>query len=421
MTMADAGEQGRPVAVIGAGLVGLCCALYLQREGFAVKLIDPGGPGEGASFGNAGIFAVGSVIPLGMPGLWRKVPGMLLDRLAPLSVRPSYAPRIAPWLVRLMAASSRQRVAAISQALASLCTPAIEHYLPLLKDADAEALMRREGVLYIYETERDFAEAAYEVELRRRAGIKFDVLGGDEIKQMQPALGPRFARALYMHDAGHALHPLGISQALAELLRRQGGEITRQRAVGFELGPQEVRTVLTEGGRHPCSGVVISAGAHSLPLVRQLGHDCPLDTERGYHVMFPDAGLDVRRAMLWSKRGFGITPMQHGLRLAGTVEFGGLDLPANWNRAEVLRRHARYLFPDLNETGMERWMGFRPSMPDSLPVIGRSPRYANAYFAFGHGHLGLTLGAVTGRLVADLAAGKRPGLDPAPFAIERFG
>jgi len=280
--------------------------------------------------------------------------------------------------------------------------------------------MRRDGVLYIYETEQDFADAAYEIELRRRAGIKFDVLGGDEIKQMQPALGPRFARALYMQDAAHAMHPLGISQALADLFRRKGGEILRARATGFELGPQDVRAVLTEGGRQSCSGVVISAGARSLPLVRQLGHDCPLDTERGYHVMFPNAGLEVRRAMLWSKRGFGITPMQHGLRLAGTVEFGGLDLPPNWNRAEVLRRHARRLFPDLKEEGMERWMGFRPSMPDSLPVIGRSPRFHNAYFAFGHGHLGLTLAAATGRLVADLACGRTPSVDAAPFGIERF-
>ncbi|MBM3489965.1 MAG: FAD-binding oxidoreductase [Alphaproteobacteria bacterium] len=418
--MAGGADEGKPVAVIGAGLVGLCCALQLQREGLSVALIDPGGPGEGASFGNAGIFAVGSVIPLGMPGLWRKVPGMLVDPLAPLAVRPSYAPRIAPWLFKLMVASSRPRVEAISRALAGLCTPAIEHYLPLLKEAGAEALMRRDGVLYIYETEQDFADAAYEIELRRRAGIKFDVLGGDEIKQMQPALGPRFARALYMQDAAHAMHPLGISQALADLFRRKGGEILRARATGFELGPQDVRAVLTEGGRQSCSGVVISAGARSLPLVRQLGHDCPLDTERGYHVMFPNAGLEVRRAMLWSKRGFGITPMQHGLRLAGTVEFGGLDLPPNWNRAEVLRRHARRLFPDLKEEGMERWMGFRPSMPDSLPVIGRSPRFHNAYFAFGHGHLGLTLAAATGRLVADLACGRTPSVDAAPFGIERF-
>lgn len=418
--MAEGDGSARPISVIGAGLVGLSSALYLQREGLAVRLIDPGGPGEGASFGNAGIFAVGSVIPLGMPGLWRKVPGMLFDPLAPLSVRPSYAPRIAPWIAKLVAASSRPRVEAISQALASLCTISVDHYLPLLKEAGAEALMRRDGVLYIYETEQDFAAAAFEVELRRRAGIKFDILGADEIKQMQPAMGPRFARALYIHDAARAMHPLGISQALAELFLRNGGEIVRERATGFELGPHEVRAVLTEGGRHPSSGVVISAGAFSRALVRQLGNDCPLDTERGYHVMFPHSGIDARLAMLWSKRGFGITPMEHGLRVAGTVEFGGLDLPPNWNRAEVLRRHARRLFPDLKEDGMERWMGFRPSMPDSLPVIGRSPTYRNAYFAFGHGHLGLTLGAVTGRLVADLVAGKSPTVDPRPFAIERF-
>lgn len=417
--MAETGSSEAPVVVVGAGLVGLCTALSLQRDGREVLLIDRDGPGEGASFGNAGVFSVGSVQPLGMPGMLAQVPGMLLDPLGPLTIRLSYALSIAPWLISLLRHSTPARVEAISKALGTITKPCLEYYQPLIDEAGAGHLVGHVGCLYIAETDKEWAGQQPNLELRRRRGVAIEDLTADELRQLQPAMSPHVKHAALAPHAGHSTNPLAMSQAFAALFRAHGGVVLREQVVGFDIGADGPCAVKTTAASHPASAVVIAAGAFSRALARQLGSDAPLDTERGYHVMLPEPQVDVRMPMLCAG-GFAVTPMAEGLRIAGTVEFGGLKAPPNYKRADVLLRHARRLFPGVSTENHEQWMGFRPSMPDSLPVISRSPRHRNVFFAFGHGHLGLTLGAVTGGLIADLVAGRTPAIDVAPFRIDRF-
>ncbi|HZD26802.1 MAG TPA: FAD-dependent oxidoreductase [Alphaproteobacteria bacterium] len=408
------------VTVVGAGIVGLACARALQRDGRAVTVIDPGEPGGGASYGNAGILSAGSVLPEATPGLLRRVPGMLLDPLAPLTIRPAYLPRLMPFLLRMLRNATPARVEALSAALATLVLNGMESWRALLDDEDFAGLVRRQGCLYLYETAAALKASAADNAMRRRRGVAVELLGPDEVKQLVPALGPRIAGGALATGSGHVVNPLRLAQALAARIRADGGRILRERVTGFETdGSGSVRAI-TERGSHAAGAVVVAAGAFSRPLAAALGSRVPLDTERGYHMMLPKPGVELRLPLLVSPGGFGVTPMEHGIRLAGTVEFAGLEAPPNHARADLLLRHARRLFPELADEGAERWMGFRPSLPDSLPVISASPHRPNVFFAFGHGHLGLSLAAVTGRMVADLAAGRRPVVDPQPFRVDRF-
>jgi D-amino-acid dehydrogenase len=418
--MSERAAAQKSVIVVGAGIVGICCALYLQREGFRVTLIDRNQPGEGTSYGNAGIIALGSVIPVGTPGILKKVPAMLMDPLAPLSLRWSYLPQLTPWLIRLLRASTPERVEEISKALVTITKPALAHYEPLLTEANARELIGRLGSLYVFTTTAELEAAEPDIELRLRRGIELELLSAPELRQMQPALRPDVAGAIFVPGAAHCVNPLALSQALAHSFVAQGGRLLQERVLGLRLGQHGVTHVVTDAMRYPTDAAVIAAGAFSRGLVQDLGTDLPLDTERGYHVQLPEPGIEVRLPMLFPGRGFAVTPMATGLRCAGTVELGGLNAAPNYARADILLQQAKELLPGLKDRGAERWMGHRPSMPDSLPVISVAPGQRNVFFAFGHGHLGLTLGAVTGRLIADLCAGRPPSIDLTPFRADRF-
>lgn len=412
--------SGRHIAVIGAGIVGVCSALSLQREGFRVTLIDRDEPGNGTSFGNAAVIGNDSVTPVAMPGMFWRVPGMLADPTGPLAIRWSYLPRLTPWLIRFLAASRTQRVEEISIALRRLMDGAMAAYTPLLEQADAKDMIRRTGWLSVYESEAGFRHGTPKLELQRRRGVPFEVLEPEALGQLEPSLAPIFARAVLYPEAGHSVNVFRMVQVLAGAFEKNGGTLHRGAVRGFDLGPQGPRAVETGAGPVDCDGVVVAAGAWSKPLAADLGAPVPLDTERGYHVQFPEPGIDLRMPIMSSERGFVVTPLEVGLRCAGTVELGGLEAPPNWARAEVLEKHSRRWFPSLRIEGRTEWMGFRPSMPDSLPVIGRSPRFSNVILAFGHGHCGVILGARTGALVAALAADRDPGLDLTPFRANRF-
>jgi D-amino-acid dehydrogenase len=412
--------SGKHIAVIGAGIVGVCSALYLQRAGFRVTLIDRDGAGEGASFGNGAIIGDEAVTPVAMPGLLWKVPGMLADPLGPLAIRWSYLPRLVPWLMRFAAASRARRVEEISVSLAALMNGCLDAYTPLLEQADATGMIRRTGWVCVYETEAGFRDNALGLELQRRRGVRFEVLEAEALRQLEPALAPIFAKAVLYPDVGHSVNSHRMVQVLAAAVRANGGAVRRAEVTGFDIGPQGPRAVLTYAGPVQCDAVLIAAGAWSKRLAAQLGAPVPLETERGYHVQFPEPGVTPRLPVYSTERAFVATPLEMGLRIAGTVELGGLRAPPNWERAEVLAKHAGRWFPGLRTGGKTRWMGFRPSMPDSLPVIGRSPRFSNVFLAFGHGHCGMILGARTGALVADLVAGRDPGIDMTPYRPDRF-
>lgn len=412
-------NENPPSIVIGAGIVGLCTALYLQESGRAVTLLDRLPPGEGTSFGNAGIISTGSVHPEAMPGIWKDIPHMLLQRLAPISVRPAYMPRLLPWFIRFLASSSTRRADASSVAIHALASRALEYLQPLVDKAGAQDLLRQSGVIYVHETPAQFARAKLDCAYYERRGVDYELLDSAALAQQEPALRKGLAGGVLIRSAAHTLSPLALSQKLFALFIAQGGEFRQEEVTGFVSEGGRVRAVRS-ATELPCREVFVTAGAYSGALSKQLGSAVPLDTERGYHLHCAAPGVTLARPLLFGGRAFAATSMQDGLRLAGTVEFAGLKAPPSQRRAQVLGEQARDLFPGLNTEQGKPWMGYRPSMPDTVPVISASPHYANVYFGFGHGHLGLTQGAVTGALLALLADAKPVPLDIAPYRIDRF-
>jgi D-amino-acid dehydrogenase len=385
-----------------------------------VTLVDYQGPGEGASRGNAAVIAGGACEPIAMPGIVQRVPGMLADPLGPLAIRWSYLPRLAPWLLRFIAASRPDRVEDISKALRELSLRCVSAFKPLTEAARITDMIRDTGWLSVYKTEASFQLARGELALQQRRGIKFDILNRDHIRQMEPSLAPIFERGVFFPENSMTVDNFRLVQRLAEDFVARGGRLLRERVIDVALDPRGPRELITEQSRHPIEAIVIAAGAWSRQLTRRLGHRVPLDTERGYHVMLPDPGVMPRMPIHIGDHGFVATPLENGLRFAGTVELGGLQAPPNWSRANILLRHGRTIFPGLKEGGVDRWMGFRPSFPDSLPVISGSPKMPNAYFAFGHGHLGLSFAAITGKVIADLAGGRSSGFDLTPYRVDRW-
>ena len=412
-------EHGRAV-IVGAGIVGVATASYLQRDGWAVTIVDPRPPGEGASMGNAGLLATDHVTPVALPGILLRLPHMLVDREASLKIRWRYLPRLLPWLFRFLAASRPSRVREISASLAELMAPAIEAYLPLVQAAGAGDLIRRQGLLNVFRDPRAFVALQPELALRRELGIAAEILDNNQLRERVPALHREVYRGVYYPDVAHTVDPYGLTQALVRRLVAAGGRIAQCRAVGFDFIGGHVTAVRTDDGVEAADIVVIAAGAWSKEIAAWLGVRVPLDTERGYHVTLADPGVDVPLPLIAGDKAMAITPMVAGLRLAGTVEFAGLDAPPVPHRHANLLKAARRILPELRAEPATTWMGFRPSMPDSLPVIGPAPRYANALLAFGHGHLGVTLAAVTGAAIADLAAGRQPAVSLAAFRPERF-
>lgn len=407
--------------MLGAGVVGLCCAISLQRNGHPVTLIDRLDPGTGTSFGNAGLIQIDSVVPIATPGILRSVPGMLLDPNGPLVVRWRYLHKIAPWLIRFVRAARPDSVERISMALASLLDKSNDAWLDLIKAASAQEVWRQSGELHVYRKKEAWDAAQPTHELRRRRGSLLEDLTVEEMRQLEPALSPDLYRGVFTPNANSITHPLHLSEKLFDLFRRNGGAFVKENVVRIETGDDgEPARLITDTDALNVDALVIAAGAFSKPFTKTAGKSVPLDTERGYHLWLPDPGVEMRRPIVVGDHRFGIAPMTGGIRLVGTAEFAGLDLPPYWKRADILGELAAPFVPGLNLEGAERWMGYRPSLPDSLPVIGRAPGRKDVYLAFGHGHLGLTMGAVTGRLIAELAAGRTPDIDLAPFRAERF-
>ncbi|MFI4987653.1 MAG: NAD(P)/FAD-dependent oxidoreductase [Alphaproteobacteria bacterium] len=421
MTMTSPQKRQRTVVVVGAGIVGMSAARYLQRDGAQVTVLDPLALGRGASFGNAGGIAVSEVTPLALPGIMRRVPGWLMDPLGPLAIRWSYLPRLAPWLWRFWRASARERVEAAADALAGLLAHVYDDYEPLLAEAGIRDILRRQGCISLYESEGALRHDALAWELKRARGVRIEHLGPEELRQMEPDIAPIFKAGMFVPDWGHVADPHRVVLGIAESFQRLGGTIKEARAMAFEIAAEGPRALRTESGeRIAFDQLVIAAGAWSGKLAKPLGSRVPLETERGYHTTLPRPNVTVNRMLHSAEGGFVLTPMAMGLRLSGTVELGGLELPPNYARARILATRAKRLLPRLNAEGGTEWMGFRPSLPDSLPVISRSPHFANLFYAFGHGHLGLTEGPTTGRIIACLAGGRDPGLDLKPFRVDRF-
>lgn len=405
------------IAVIGAGVIGLAVAEALLAEGHEVTLIDPAPPGMGASYGNAGTIADYAVMPVGTPDVLRNLPSLLFDKDSPLAIRRAALASLAPWLLRFARQSLPAAAARNAAAIAALVADACPRWEELASRIGGAQILQRRGCLYIYETAQGFQAAQADIAFRKTIGISAEMISPQALAAMEPTLpevaggATFFPKAVFLSDPGqmvqllaeHVLAQATFVQAAATELHRNAGGV-QIRGAGFQLQARKV---------------VIAAGAHSRALARAAGDRVPLDTERGYHLEWDMPTPRLSRPTCPTSRGFYLCPMQGRLRVAGTVELGGLTAPPSPHRLEKLAEGARAIFPDLGAPDRS-WMGFRPSMPDSLPVIGRSAAGAEVIHAYGHGHIGLTLAPITASIVSDLVAGRPSAIDISAYRATRF-
>ena len=406
------------IAVIGAGVVGLTIALRLAQDGHEVVLLDPNMPGSGASYGNAGTIADYAVMPVGTPDVLRNLPSLLFDRNSPLSIRRGALAALAPWLLRFAAQSLPAAAARNAAAIAALVTSAGTAWEELAADIGASDVLQRRGCLYLYETETAYRAAHADMAQRRALGIAVDLISPTEIAAMEPMLPPLKGGAAFFPEAVFLNDPGMMMLMLTEAVQAAGVDHLPMAAESLERLVDGV-AIHAKGVRLHVRRVVLAAGAHSRVLARQAGDRVPLDTERGYHVEWDMEQSLLSRPACPTSRGFYLCPMSGRLRAAGTVELGGLTAPPSPHRIARLIEGARAIFPHLGAPDRD-WMGFRPSMPDSLPVIGPSRAGAEVIHAYGHGHIGLTLAPITAQIVADLVDRRPVGLDLAPYLPTRF-
>jgi len=413
-------KQSYDVIVIGAGIIGVSAGLKLQQEGKQVLLLDSKGVAAETSAGNAGAFAFADVIPLATPGIMRKAPTWLLDPLGPLSIRPAYGLKILPWMLHFWRASWKDRYAAALKAQADLMALSKAALERQIEGVNGEHLIRREGQLQLYEGAAEFQAAMASWEVRKAHGVQFELLDSPEaIAKIQPGIDPRFTHAGYTPEWKNVVDPKTWTEHLANAFIALGGNIANQKVTA--ITPQEGHvSVESDTTVLRSKHVVIATGAWSKSLAADLGDSVPLDTERGYNTTLPAGAFELKTHITFSNHGFVVTKAGEGIRIGGAVELGGLHLAPNYKRADLLLKKAKDFLPELNIENGTPWMGFRPSMPDSLPVISFAKNSQQVLYAFGHGHLGLTQSAGTAELIADMIQGRDPDISTQPYRAQRF-
>ena len=406
--------------VIGAGIIGTAIAHDLQRRGRQVTLIDRDTPGKGASFGNMASIAVTEFMPASRPSVWKQIPGWMLDPEGPVRVRPGYMPRLVPWFLRFIAASRPSKLRALEAQGAALCARSLEDTLALLRETGLENQISEEGCLSLYTDEDEFKADRDHIEILERFGFPHEVLGRQAIKALEPELSDKIGLAVLFPQNRSMKDPYRLVLALADQLRGLGGRIEQGEVTGFVRGDGMREVVLKDGRRLPADEVVIAAGAFSAKLAKDLGEPIPLETERGYHTQIMAPGISMRHSIIWPARAFMVTPTAGGIRMGGTVEMAGLDAPPDYRRSKVTVRRAMTALPNLRCEDFTEWMGHRPALPDTVPILSASARTKGLFYATGHGHLGLTYAATTARLMAELITGQKPALDLHPYRINRF-
>lgn len=414
--------NGQNVTIIGNGIIGLAAAYHLHRAGFPVTVLDRAAVDEGTSIGNAGAVAVAENYPIAEPGLWKRVPGMLADPLGPLHFRLGHLFNLIPWMARFLIACRPHNYAKGIAALHGVMRHALDDHRAMLGDICAMQLLRHDGALFVHRTEQGLAKA--ETEWRRRErehGISSFKLDRDGLRKHEPALGPVAVGGYFSPHWATYRDPKELLVTLADHLRSVGVTFERGNVAALESKDGEVASLRLDDGRvMAVDNLLIAAGAWSSTLSAQLGETFPLEADRGYNTTLPKPGIDVKIYMTFVEDSFVVTPMTVGLRIGGAVEMGGLDAPPNFKRSQALLALGKKYLPDLESEGGTQWMGHRPGTPDSVPVISRSVRARNVVYAFGHGHLGLTMSVTTGRLVTALMAGQDTGIDMTPYRIDRF-
>lgn len=413
-------DSAKTVAIIGAGIVGVSTAIWLQRAGHKVILIDRKGPGEGTSHGNGGVLASCSIVPVTVPGLLRKAPRMLFDPNQPLFLKWGYLPTLAPWLVRYLGHANADAVHRRAAALAPIIGDSLAEHQALATGTGAEKWLRPSDYLFLYTDRRHYEGDAFGWSVRAGHGFKWDILEGDALRAYDPAFSPALGCAARFKDHGLISDPGRYVKDLAAHAEAGGARLLIGEVTDIAREGGRVTGVRVGGETLPCDAVVLAAGVWSKPLAERLGLRIPLESERGYHLELWEPSVMPRSPVMVASGKFVAAPMEGRLRLAGIVEFGGLDAPPSRAPFALLERSIRAAIPGIAWKKTVEWMGHRPSLSDSTPVIGPVPGVAGAFLGFGHDHVGLTGGPKTGRILAQLIGGTAPNLDLAPYAPERF-
>lgn len=409
----------KTIIVVGAGIVGVSTALWLQRDGFAVTIVDREGPAAGTSYGNAGILAAASIVPVTVPGLLRKAPGLLFSRNEPLFLRWRYLPKLLPFLIPFLRHANKAAVDRIAPALHSLLHDSPDQHRALAAGTPAEAYLSDEDWIYGYADQAAYEADSFGWDIRRAHGMRFDVLDHAALKAHDPDLGRRFGFAVRQLGHGRISDPGAYVTALMDVFLAGGGQFQKATVTDVAINNGRCTGLTTARGVLTADQFVLTLGAWSGPLAAKLGVTVPLESERGYHVEYVNPNITLRQSLMVASGKFGMNSMDGRLRAAGVVEFAGIAAPASEAPIALLKRQVATLFPDLTYDRIDEWMGHRPSTADSLPVIGKSPKASNLLLGYGHQHVGLTGGPKTGRWLAALAAGRTPNTDLGAYAPDR--
>ena len=411
-------EKKLKIGIVGAGIQGISNALFLKKKDFDVTIFDRDEPGSpAASYGNAGHFSPYASVPINRPDVLTDVPAMLLSSTGPLALKWSYVPKMIPWFLKFIRNCSTKKMMHTAKNMHQILDLALPAYDELFEEIDLEGLVEKKGILYIW-NDQSLKSRKLEINVRNELGVDQQVVTPKEIHDLEPNIKPIYHGGVYYQHGRHARNPKKILLKLYDLFLKKGGKFLKMNIKDIKFN-DEKPVIKSEMQSFLFDKVVIACGSFSKKLTDNLDEKIPLDTERGYHVHFKDCDHLLSRPVIFQNRGFGITPMEQGLRVVGTVEFGGLDNPLSKVRVKNLINNAKYMMGDLPEHEDE-WLGFRPTLPDYLPVIGPSKKYKNIFYCFGHHHLGWTLGPISGKIVAGMIAEENTNLDLKPYSSLRF-
>ena len=408
------------VAIIGAGIQGVCNALFLQKKGINVTLFDKDDPGCAASYGNAGHFSPYASLQLNRTDVLSDVPAMLLGNRGPLALKWNYFVKMIPWFSKYIMNCSEKKMMHTAKYMHQILDISLDAYDELFADINLDGLVEKKGIMYVWE-KKGIKSRKIEINIRKKLGVQQKILNPKEVHDLEPNLKPFYDGGVFYEYARHARNPKKIIEKLFTDFLKKGGKFKKTNINKINFKDQKP-ILITENDNILFDKVVIACGAFSKKLTDKLDEKIPLDTERGYHIHFKNYSNLLSRPVVWADRGFGITPMEQGLRVVGTVEFGGLENPLSKSRIKNLILNAKDMLNGLpeNEDHEDEWLGFRPTLPDFLPVIGKSKNYNNVYYSFGHHHLGWTLGAISGKIVSKMILGEKTNLDLSPYSSSRF-
>ena len=407
------------IGIVGGGIQGVCNALFLQKKGFEVTLFDRDDPGsQAASYGNAGHFSPYASVPVNRPDILTDVPAMLLSSTGPLALKWNYVPKMIPWFLKFIKNCSKKNMMHTAKYMHQILDLALPAYDELFEEVDLSGLVENKGIMYIW-NDQNLKSRELEINIRNEIGAEQQLLSKSEIHDLEPNIKNIYHAGVFYKKARHARNPGKIWVKLFENFLKKGGKFLKLNIQNLDFDENNP-VVRSETQRFIFDKLVICCGAFSKKLTDKLHENIPLDTERGYHIHFKDFDHLISRPVVFQNRGFGMTPMEQGLRVVGTVEFGGLENPISKSRIKNLVDNAKYLLDGLPDHHHDEWLGFRPTLPDYLPVIGSSKNYNNVFYSFGHHHLGWTLAAISGKIISKMISKENTNLDLKPYSSLRF-